>query len=143
MTLAQKHGFTFQNVVKDSVVVAIFREKWLVEHGYPPNLVNLADNWVAVMHGVGVYCLFGWRSVTPRAIEITDFYVYPGRRGKLAAEAALERIKNDADRTGFPVTTGVASWNTTMEEAFKKRFGVSEPDVKIYRYNPPAQAVSA
>ncbi len=149
MTLAQKHGFTFQNVAPNSVVVAIFREKWLVEHGYPQDTPCFASQWTAVLKGEGVYCVFGWRVVIPRAIEITDFYLYPGRLGKLAGEAALERIKNDADRTGWDVVTGTPPTNDPMLRAYKKRFGIAVPkgecptcygsDVVIHRYKPTAQ----
>lgn len=154
MSLAAKHGFRFQDVPNGSVVVAIFREKFLRENGYPPDTPCYANSWTAVTKGdgkeQGVYCIFGWRVVIPRAIEITDFYLYPGRLGKLAGEAALERMKLDSDRTGWDVVTGTPPTNAPMIIAYKKRFGIPTPDgacvlcsgadVIIHRYKPETTA---
>lgn len=139
MTIAEKHGFKFVPAPPDSPVVRAYVIKHLLDAGYPIDIAPAAEKWIAIVRDDNgterVYGVFGWR-VTPNAVEVTDFYIYPNRWGVLAGYAGMERIKLDADRTGTDIITATPTSNTQMVDAYKKIFGVEQPVLVVYKYTP-------
>jgi hypothetical protein len=140
--IAQKFGFDFFTTSYASKGVQMYHLKFLKENGYPLDTPSDAEYWVGVQKDGRVYCVFGLRNL-PKAIEVTDFYIYnsglkehENRWGKLAGYAAIQKIKRDSDILQIPIVTATPAKNTHMIEAYKKIFGVEEPVLHVYRYEP-------
>lgn len=137
-TFAVKHGFEFVPVGTENPVVQAFFKIHLKEHGYPLDISPAGTAWMAVVRKGGVYCVYGWHTLPDGSVNISDLYSYPSRWGTLAVYAALERIKEDADRFGVTLVTPTPLKNEAMMRAYRRIFGVQEPYLVVYRYAPKA-----
>ena len=138
MSITQKYGFTFRRVSGDEPVVRAFVKAHLVKHNFPLDLQPVATSWIAVIRKEGIYCVFGWRPCpgVDHTVIITDLYAYPTRWGTLASYAALEKIREDADRSGMSAVTLTPADNERMIDAYKRILHLEKPDLVVYRYIP-------
>ena len=144
MTLAEKHGFRFVPTEWEARGVQAYFMRNVVEHGYPLDMQSDALGWTAVVgDDERVYAVFGWKPIPGGVVDITDFYSYPNRKGVLAAYAAIEYIKGEADRTGVPLVTATPEGNTTMIAAYKRIFSVDRPTLLVFKYVPEHVPVAA
>ena len=107
VSLRAKHGFEIREVpdgIRNPVVLTFYGAH-LRENGYPLGIVPASNRWFAVVHGEGVYAVFGFLVIPPSTVYVDDFYVTPNRLGKLAAYAALEKLREDADKNGMNLVT--------------------------------------
>jgi hypothetical protein len=146
MTVTQKYGFRFAPATWQSPVVQDFFYDHLHRYGYPMDITPAATAWAGTIRGDRVYGVFGWHLLPGGQLNVSDFYTAPGRWGALAAYAALERIKADAERTNMRLVTPTPARNVPMIRAYKRVFGLPAealPDLHIYFWSPAVQATES
>jgi negative regulator of genetic competence, sporulation and motility len=134
MTLCDKYGFKPVVLAPDSPIVKLFFTRHLEELDYPRDIVPQGQLWIGIVKDEQVFAIFGSVMEPNGRLNVSDFYAWPGRWGKLAAYAAIEEIKIYVDNNHIPLTC-MSRWdNEPMNRAIERAFGKVASHV-VYRYN--------
>jgi len=134
MTLAEKYGFRAILLPGDGPIVRLFFARHLKELGYPENTQPQGQVWIGIARGDQVYCVFGVAQEPNGKFNVSDFYTWPGRWGKLAAYVAIEEIKLTADARKLSLVVMSRIENEPMNRAIERTFGDIATHL-VYQYN--------
>jgi hypothetical protein len=134
MTLCQKYGFKPVVLSPDSPIVKLFFTRHLEELDYPRDINPQGQLWIGMTKDEQVFAIFGCTMEPNGRLNVSDFYSWPGRWGKIAAYAAIEEIKIYVDNNRIPLTC-MSRWdNEPMNRAIERTFGKVASHV-VFRYN--------
>ena len=136
-SVRERYGLQFKPIENgvENIVVLTFLKAHRDRFGIDPSVMPTSQHWVAVCRGDSIYCVFGYKRLNERCVTVDDLYTTFNRWGTIAAAGALEKMREDADRTGTSVVTATPIANPHMR-AFEESLGATHI-ANVYIYNPP------